>query len=90
MIYNRTQFQGNSMPLLMGFTEPKKVESDETPIVSYYDPISQVRLIECGRMVGTRSLKVFTTTKRKSNRWDNVSTISQDKKNEIDDQKFVK
>ena len=88
MLYNRANVQGNSMPLLMGFTEPTKVESDETPIVSYYDPISQVRPIECGRYVGTRSLKVFGTHVKKSSRGTNYQT--QDKKNEIDDQKYVK
>lgn len=79
MLYNRTSIQGNSMPLLMGFTEPTKVEFDETPIVSYYDPISQVRPIDC-RYVGTRSLKVFSSS----------AGGKIDRKNEIDDRKCVK
>ncbi len=77
MLYNRTQIQGNSMPLLMGFTEPSKVEFDETPVVSYYDPISQVRHIDC-RLVGTRSLRT------------RVQGGKVVKKNEIDDSKNVK
>ena len=83
MLYNRASIQGNSMPLLMGFTEPSKVEFDETPIESYYDPISQVRSIECGRMVGTRCLKERVT------KIDANHCRNSDRKNEIDDRKYV-
>lgn len=84
MLYNRTQIQGNSMPLLMGFSKPTKIECDETPCISYYDQISQIIPIECGRMVGTRSLKVRVT------KIDVNHCHNSDKKNEIDDQKYVK
>ena len=87
MLYNQTQIQGNSMPLLMGFTQPTKIECDETPIVYYYDPISQTIPIQCGRTVGTRCLKVSGTVKKTST---NSRTQVTDKKNEIDDQKYVK
>lgn len=79
MLYNRTQIQGNSMPLLMGFTKPTKIECDETPCISYYDQISQIIPIECGRRVGTRSLKASSTG----------PAGRVDRKNEIDDQKYV-
>ncbi len=86
MLYNRSGIQGNSMPLLMGFTQPTKIECDETPTVVYYDQISQVRQIECG-IVGTRSLKSHMTY-QKSGKCGRTSTF--DKKNEIDDQRTTK
>ena len=75
------------MPLLMGFTQPTKIEYDEYQVVSYYDPINQVTPIQCGRTLGTRSLKSSMTYK-KSGKCGRTSTF--DKKNEIDDQKYVK
>lgn len=78
MLYNQTQIQGNSMPLLMGFTEQTKIEFGDMPSMSYYDPISQIRPIECARQVGTRSLRV------------RVQGGKEVRKNEIDDTKTVK
>lgn len=87
MLYNRTQIHGSSMPLLMGFTQPTKIECDETPVVSYYDPISQTISIQCGRYIGTKCLKSSFTHKKHPTT--GCRMVLSDKKNEIDDKKFV-
>jgi hypothetical protein len=76
------QTYGTSMPLLMNFTNPTKIQEEEnsTPII--YDPIAQT-VLEM-RTVGTYSLKTRSTRKG------NLVLAGFDKKNEIDDQKNVK
>lgn len=79
------QFSGAnnvSMPLLMAYTKPSKIQeaANEEPVI--YDPISQK--IYDMRVVGTKSLKTSVTRKSGS-----ASAASTDRKNEIDDQKQV-
>lgn len=73
---------GATMPLLMNFTNPTKIEEEENPTPIIYDPISQT-VFEM-RTVGTYSLKSCLTDKGPNNRH------ASDKKNAIDDSKNVK
>lgn len=87
MIHNQARTVGGAvMPLLMGFTQPTKIETleNEQPIV--YDPITQSVVYDM-RTVGTKSLKI-STTQYVVNRFGQKSAKS-DKKNEIDDSKTV-
>lgn len=82
MIYNQTKVNGMSMPLLMGCTKPSAIEIAEEEIVFTYDSITQVSNYECLRPVGTKSLKTQNTQK-------GIGKYATDKKNEIDDKKYV-
>ncbi|MDL2227782.1 hypothetical protein LJC30_02725 [Odoribacter sp. OttesenSCG-928-L07] len=77
-MYNQqNQMNEFSMPLLMGFMNPTKIqESVDEPIL--YDPMGQI--VYDMRTVGTKSLK--NTSKN--------GLANGDKKNEIDDTKSVK
>lgn len=70
---------GITMPLLMGFTNPTQIQVEENFEPIMYDPISQT-VFEM-RTIGTKCLRTSITRTAKS--------YSQDKKNEIDDQKNV-
>ena len=67
------------MPLLMGCTTPSPAETAEN-VTIIYDPILQKPVMDL-RMVGTYSLKCRTTS---------VKPVRTDRKNEIDDTKYVK
>ena len=86
MTYNQTKVNGVAMPLLMGCTEPTAIEvaKDEPKVL--YNSVTQIVEIECGRTVGTRSLRSKGTEKKLPN--GNRQVLS-DKKNEIDDTKYV-
>lgn len=86
MTYNQTKVNGVAMPLLMGCTKPSAIEVLENETKFHYDPISQIAEIEFGRTVGTRSLRSKGTEKKLPN--GNRQVLS-DKKNEIDDSKYV-
>ena len=76
------QTNGIIMPLLMGFTNPTQIQVEENFEPIMYDPVSQT--VYEMKMVGTKSLK--------SHRTDVVKGVGKgimDKKNEIDDQKYV-
>ena len=70
------------MPLLMGCTIPTQIELEEIDHKVIYDPMSQKVVMDM-RAVGTKSLKTsHTDTGRGTN-------VKIDKKNEIDDTKYV-
>ena len=77
--YSQTKVNGNAMPFIMGCTRPSPIEAMEDEEKVIYDPMTQSTVVDM-RIIGTRSLK---TTLPK-----NKPTI--DKKNEIDDSKYVK
>lgn len=80
MYYNQTnQWNGISMPLLMGFSQPKAIQESKNYAPIIYDPVSQT--VFDMRIVGTKCLKTSNTQKGAG------KTTYQDKKNEIDDQK---
>jgi len=81
MYYNQLgQWQEIPLPLLMGFTNPTKIqEIEDEPVV--YDPVYQI--VYDMRTIGTKSLKTSQTRKGTTN------VYKSDKKNEIDDSKTV-
>lgn len=83
MAYNQKKTAaGHVMPLLMGYTIPSPIEVDEVERKVIYDPVTQKVVLDM-RAVGTKSLKTsHTSTGRGSN-------VKIDKKNEIDDTKYV-
>jgi hypothetical protein len=72
----------NVMPLLMSFTPSTKIQEETNPFEYTYSDGKQIVSYDM-RTVGTKSLKVSFT--RKSN-----GEGATDKKNEIDDSKYVK
>lgn len=76
---------GHSMPFLMACTSAEPIYEETASPYTLYNPHSQTSVIDA-RVVGTRSLKVSTTVKRTIH---GPRCSSQDKKNEIDDQKNV-
>jgi hypothetical protein len=86
MTYNQTKVNGMPMPLLMGCTKPSSIEVLEEGPKSLYNPITQIVEIECGRTVGTKSLRPSASVKKMPSGNKYVLT---DKKNEIDDSKHV-
>ena len=82
-MYNQTKTAaGQVMPLLMGCTMPSPIEVEEMERKVIYDPVTQKVVLDM-RAVGTKCLKTsHTTTGRGSN-------VKIDKKNEIDDTKYV-
>ena len=82
-MYNQNQ-ETTCMPLLMGYTQPCKIQIVDTPIV--YDQVRQIAIINpfIMRSVGTRCLRNVAATKK-------VGTGKvHDQKNIIDDQKTVR
>lgn len=80
MLYNNQKTAaGQVMPLLMGCTAPSPIETEDIEHKIIYDPISQ-KVVMNMRYVGTYSLKARSSS----------SGGKIDRKNEIDDQKFVK
>ena len=89
MIYSQTRTQvGTAMPLLMGCTRPSHIETMEDDIRIIYDPMTQRSKMNMSRPVGTYSLRARNTrvNDKTSIGYHNIS----DKKNEIDDTKYVK
>ncbi len=83
MIYNNTRTDaGQVMPLLMGCTQPVPIEFEEVDHNIIYDPRTQKVVMDL-RSVGTKCLK---TSHTETGRGTNLKT---DKKNEIDDTKYV-
>ena len=84
--YSQTRINGNVMPFIMGCTKPAQIEvmGDDDRII--YDPYTQSTIVNM-RTIGTRCLKSSSTRKRNS-AGGNYS--ASDKKNEIDDSKYVK
>jgi len=79
MYYNQlNQWEGVPMPLLMGFLNPEKIQETENETSIMYDPVSQTTFDMLQRQVGTKSLKTSNTAGKP------------DRKNEIDDVKYVK
>lgn len=87
MMYNQTR-QGNDviMPFLMGCTTPVFINAKVNNESENYDPISQLSGTQMTRPVGTRSLKVSRTAIPGK---PFPSYSKEDKKNEIDDKKYV-
>ena len=71
---------GNVMPLLMGFTPSTKIQEETNPVSFIYNDGQQIVMYDM-RIIGTRSLKTSWTK-------NGVSKVT-DRKNEIDDQKYV-
>ena len=83
-MYNQVnQSTGACMPLLMGYTQPEKIQEIENEEAVVYDHKTQIAVVNpfVMRIVGTKSLKTSSTKKGKG-------TVT-DKTNEIDDQKSV-
>ena len=49
MLYNRSGIQGNSMPLLMGFTQPTKIECGIVGTRSLKSHMTYQKSGKCGR-----------------------------------------
>ena len=79
--------QGNDviMPFLMGCTNPERIVESKDCGMGNYNSFSQLTDFQMGRMVGTRSLKVSRTAIPGKS----PSYTKEDKKNEIDDSKYV-
>jgi len=87
MYYNQlNQWNGIPMPLLMGFTQPEKIQEVENDVSIIYDPVSQIVAFDM-RTMGTKCLKTSNTKKKGSG---GLSHTVIDRKNEIDDSKQVK
>lgn len=77
--YSQARINGNVMPFIMGCTRPSSIETMDDFENVIYDPMTQSTIVNM-RTIGTRSLKTtFPKNKPKV-----------DKKNEIDDSKYVK
>lgn len=76
---------GTIMPLLMGYTQPSKIEmlKNEQPVI--YDPMTQSVVYDM-RVVGTYSLKIVQTQVINGK----CKSCKGDRKNEIDDHKIIK
>lgn len=83
--YSQTKVNGVAMPFIMGCTKPSPIEAVEGDEKVIYDPMTQSAILDM-RTIGTRSLKITSTRKKKGNSF----VTPQDKKNEIDDSKSVK
>lgn len=84
MLYNRSNVQGNSMPLLMGFTKSTRIEREDNPIVPYYDEVKQTSELLLSS-VDTRSVRSTATNKRKPN---GKIYCEIDRKNIVDDHRI--
>ena len=83
--YSQTKVNGVAMPFIMGCTKPSTIEAMEGDEKVIYDPMTQSTILDM-RTIGTRSLKITSTRKKKGKSF----VTPQDKKNEIDDSKSVK
>lgn len=83
---NQPTTSGHQRPLLMGFSRPTPIEIEDTPSFIIYDPMNQQSQMDM-RIIGTYSLRSRSTQKRTPSGGTGYAT---DKKNEIDDQKYVK
>ena len=79
-MYQTNTSHGTLMPLLMGCTKPSRIQEAEAENPIMYDPISQ-KPFEM-RTLGTKSLKPSVTQK-------GGGRTATDRKNEIDDTKYV-
>ena len=61
MTYNQTKVNGVAMPLLMGCTEPTKLETLEEDVVPIYDPIAQTSIMNAMGVHYTMSQKAART-----------------------------
>jgi len=84
-MYSANQETGTCMPLLMGYTQPEKIQEVEKEESVVYDQRSQIAVVHpfVMRVVGTKSLKSSPTKIPGKNQ------CKTDQKNEIDDQKNV-
>ena len=80
----KTQVTTNAMPLLMNFTTATPIEEEVELHNIIYDELSQT--VYDMRTVGTKCLKSHTTKKPGTS----SCRVTTDRKNEIDDYKFVK
>jgi hypothetical protein len=76
-----TQSYDSVMPLLMNYTPSTRIEESDASRQLGYDYLRQIIPVEMGT-VGTRCLKTSSTGKG--------GQVATDKKNEIDDQKYVR
>lgn len=83
MTYNQTKVNGVPMPLLMGCTKASDIEVVEDSLISNYDSFIQM----IPRPHGTKSLKIRGTAKKTPG--SSHVTYLYDKKNEIDDTKYI-
>lgn len=83
MTYNQTKIDGVPMPLLMGCTKPTSIEFIGEGLIFDYDPLIQM----IPRPHGTKSLKIRGTAKKTPG--SSHVTYLYDKKNEIDDTKYI-
>jgi len=87
MIYNQTRQRNDViMPFLMGCTRPESINAKRESDSGSYNPDSQLSGFHMARPVGTRSLKVSRTAIPGK---PFPSYSKEDKKNEIDDKKYV-
>ena len=78
-MYNQvSQSTGACMPLIMGYTQPEKIQEAENDEPVVYDQKKQTVVIIL-KLVGTKCLRMSTTKVGKGSKVD--------KKNEIDDMK---
>ena len=84
--YSQTKVKGVAMPFLMGCTKPSTIEAMEGDEKVIYDPMTQRTILDM-RLIGTRSLRSSLTNKKTALGGHKLVT---DKKNEIDDSKYVK
>lgn len=75
-----------AMPLLMNFTPATRIEEETELLNIVYDEQNQI--VYDMRMIGTKSLKT-SQTKKKEN-FLGFHAYQTDRKNEIDDSKWVK
>ena len=87
----RTHQNQQSMPLLVKFTPATPIE-EETEVHNFiYDDKNQILHYDMMREIGTKSLKSSYTKKRNiSGFWGLLLNYELDKKNVIDDSKFVR
>lgn len=84
--YSQTRINGNVMPFIMGCTKPAQIEVMGDDVRIIYDPYTQSTIVNM-RTIGTRSLRSSLTNKKTALGGHKLVT---DKKNEIDDSKYVK
>lgn len=84
--YSQTRINGNVMPFIMGCTKPAQIEVMGDDVRIIYDSYTQSTIVNM-RTIGTRSLRSSLTNKKTALGGHKLVT---DKKNEIDDSKYVK
>ena len=76
----------STMPLLMGFTPKTQIEMNDVNERFIYDKVNQVTEYLMGRTIGTKCLKSSSTMQKSG---PGKGMYKSDKKNEIDDSKYV-